>query len=201
MQLTKFFSLLLAAAAAGAAGDSSSQPQQTGTTVTLAIPASPHLPNPAHQLSASRTHATLTRLGASYDAPLSSSSSNTNNNNNNNAAAAFLVFRNVTAGSYVADVHSPSHGFAPLRIDVGTGMTSSGEGEGEGAAAGQTAGIRVWETFRGNEWENKGEEVRRLPGSSAAAFPVRVLGSKTYYVERGSCKCSVPRHPSSASLT
>ena len=176
MQLTSLFSLLLTAAATAA----TSQPQQTGTTVTLAIPASPHLPNPAHQLSASRTHATLTRLGASYDAPLSSAGNGNGNGNNNNAAAALLVFRNVTAGSYVTDVHSPSHGFAPLRVDVGTEMT------GEGAASGSAPGIRVWETFRGNEWENKGEEVRRLPGT--AAFPVRVLGTKAYYVERGSCE-------------
>lgn len=52
--------------------------------------------------------------------------------------------------------------------------------------------VRVWETFRGNEWENKGEEVRGLAtgagAGAAAAFPVRVLGAKAYFVERGSCE-------------
>ncbi|RYO84708.1 hypothetical protein DL762_001459 [Monosporascus cannonballus] len=127
--------------------------------ITLAIPASPpHLPNPHALPAGDRTRATLARLGASYAVPLS--------------AAGTFVFRNVTPGSYLADVHSATHGFAPLRIDVDAGP------------GGETRGVRAWETFRGNAWENRGEEVRRTaPGG---AFPVRVLGTKTFFVERGS---------------
>lgn len=182
MQLTKLlYSALLSFTTTAAASKAPPPPPTTGTgtTVTLAIPASPHLPNPLHQLSGHRTRATLSRLGAAYEAPLSgplpppSSSPNTNTN------AAFLVFHNVTPGSYIADVHSASHGFAPLRVDV--------------VVADETAPkVRVWETFRGNEWENKGEEVRGLAtgtgAGAAAAFPVRVLGAKAYFVERGSCE-------------
>ena len=192
MQLTKLlFPVLFTAAAASASSKPPPPPPTTGTgtgtTVTLAIPASPHLPNPLHQLSGHRTRATLSRLGAAYEAPLSGPPapppSNSNGNGNNNAA--FLVFRNVTPGSYVADVHSASHGFAPLRVDV----VAAGAGGAE-----ETPLVRVWETFRGNEWENKGEEVRGLAGTgtgagaAGAAFPVRVLGTKTYFVERGSCE-------------
>lgn len=179
MQLTKLLYSALLSFTTTTAAASKAPTTGTGTTVTLAIPASPHLPNPLHQLSGHRTHATLSRLGAAYEAPLSgplpppSSSPNTNN-------AAFLVFHNVTPGSYIADVHSASHGFAPLRVDVVVG-------------ADETAPkVRVWETFRGNEWENKGEEVRGLAtgagAGAAAAFPVRVLGAKAYFVERGSCE-------------
>ena len=186
MQLTKLlYSALLSFTTTTAAAASKAPPPTTGTTVTLAIPASPHLPNPLHQLSGHRTRATLSRLGAAYEAPLSGPlpppSSSPNSNTNTNTNAAFLVFHNVTPGSYIADVHSASHGFAPLRVDVVV------------AAEGDTAPkVRVWETFRGNEWENKGEEVRGLAtgtgAGTGAAFPVRVLGAKAYFVERGSCE-------------
>ncbi|RYP76795.1 hypothetical protein DL771_001531 [Monosporascus sp. 5C6A] len=127
--------------------------------VTLTIPASPpHLPNPRALPPGDRTRATLTRLGASYAAPLS--------------AAGTFVFRNVTPGSYLADVHSATHGFAPLRVDV------------DATPRGETRGVRAWETFRGNAWENRGEEVRRT--AVGGAFPVRVLGTKAFFVERGS---------------
>ena len=189
MQLTKLLYSALLSFTTTTAAASKAPTTGTGTTVTLAIPASPHLPNPLHQLSGHRTRATLSRLGAAYEAPLSGPlpppSSSPNSNTNTNTNAAFLVFHNVTPGSYIADVHSASHGFAPLRVDVVV------------AAEGDTAPkVRVWETFRGNEWENKGEEVRGLAtgtgAGTGAAFPVRVLGAKAYFVERGSCEFFFP---------
>ncbi|KAI0194664.1 Cys/Met metabolism PLP-dependent enzyme-domain-containing protein [Xylaria flabelliformis] len=125
----------------------------TAATVTFSIPPSPQIPNPA-ALPPS-THATLTTLGASYAAPLTVDNT--------------FVFRNVTPGSYLADVNCATHGFAPLRVDV-----SGGE---------EDVSLRVWETFRGNDWENKGEEIR--PVTADRVFPVKVLGSKVYYTERG----------------
>ncbi|KAI5927959.1 hypothetical protein F4810DRAFT_705855 [Camillea tinctor] len=123
------------------------------TTLTLTLPASPQLPHPA-ALPPS-THATLSAPGALLRAPLDASNA--------------FVFRNVTPGSYLADVHCGVYGFAPLRVDVPD----------------VGGGVRVWETFRGNDWENKGEEVRAV-GGAAPGFPVKVLGPKVYYVERGS---------------
>lgn len=122
-------------------------------TVRLSIPPSPQIPNPA--ILPASTHATLTTLGASHVAPLTTDNT--------------FVFRNVTPGSYLGDVHCPTHGFAPLRVDII-----------------DENNLRVWETYRGNDWENKGEEMR--PAGNVPAFPVKVLGSKIFYTERSSCE-------------
>ncbi|RYC65697.1 hypothetical protein CHU98_g486 [Xylaria longipes] len=131
-------------------------------TVTFSIPPSAQIPNPA-ALPPS-THATLTALGASYAAPLTVDNT--------------FVFRNVTPGSYLGDVHCATHGFAPLRVDV-IPVTAGQDQKPHG----EDVSLRVWETFRGNDWENKGEEIR--PATAGGAFPVKVLGSKVYYTERG----------------
>lgn len=160
MRLPPLSSLLLGAASlllllpSAAAVTHHPEPQ---TTVSLWIPSSAVLPNP-RTLSAT-THATLTALRSFHDAPLSTSGA--------------FVFRNVTPGSYLADVHCGSHAFAPLRIDV--------------VAADEALLVRAWETYRGNDWENKGPEVPRTAGG-AAGFAVRALAPKEYYVERGSCE-------------
>ncbi|KAI1781064.1 hypothetical protein F4818DRAFT_436255 [Hypoxylon cercidicola] len=145
------------------AGAASRPPPQT--TLTLRIPSTQQLPSP--QVLPATTHATLTALGASYDAPLTT-------------AGAF-VFRNVTPGSYLADVHCGTHAFAPLRVDV----VASGPGsEKKGAKKEDALAIRAWETYRGNDWENKGQEVPRSGGRDGG-FAVRVLGAKEYFIERG----------------
>jgi ER membrane protein complex subunit 7 len=128
------------------------------TTVTLTLPSHPHLQ--AKSLPPS-THATLTSLGARRTAPLT-------------AANAF-VFRNVTPGSYLVDVHCATHAFAPLRLDV------AADGGGGGGAT-------AWETYRGNDWDNKGEAVPARDGPGGRAFEVRLLGAKNYFVERVKCE-------------
>ncbi|CUS15393.1 unnamed protein product [Tuber aestivum] len=50
-------------------------------------------------------------------------------------------FHDVPEGSYLLDVQCQTHQFAPLRVDV------NGQGE-----------VVVHQTFRGNEWRNKGEK-------------------------------------------
>ncbi|KAL5630617.1 hypothetical protein BROUX41_000489 [Berkeleyomyces rouxiae] len=97
------------------------------------------------------THATLSAPGKRLSAPLSVSNT--------------FVFQNVTPGSYLVDVHCASHGFAPLRVDVD--------------ATGQLVG--AWETYRGNEWDNKGEVVQ---GFQAGRLEMRVLGQRGFFVER-----------------
>lgn len=104
------------------------------------------------------TRATLSALGSSLSAPLSVKNT--------------FVFDNVTApGSYLVDVHCATHAFAPLRLDV--------------AADGSLA---AWETYRGNDWDNKGESyASREFDDGARGFDVRVLGGKNYFVERSKC--------------
>lgn len=121
--------------------------------VTLILPAS--RPNPL--TLASSTHATLTSLGQRFAAPISDTST--------------FVFRNVTPGSYLADVHCPSDGFRPLRVDVGGG--------GE---------VHAWETYRGNDWDNKGEAISMIETDTVKGFELSALGGKTYFTERPKCR-------------
>lgn len=140
------------------------------TSLILSIPPSQYLPNP-HVLPPS-THATLTTLHRSYSAPLSVSNT--------------FVFHNVTPGSYLADVHCASYGFTPLRVDVTTI-----EGGAVGAKA--RSGVKIWETYRGNEWGNKGEEVAE--SAADGGFAVKCLGKKVFFQERGTCGLAPPATP------
>lgn len=83
-----------------------------------------------------------------------------------------FVFHNVTPESYLVDVHCSTDLFQPLRIDVKAG--------GE---------VEAWETFRGNEWGNKGEKLEVREGTAGRGVEVRALGPKTYFVERPKCEC------------
>ncbi|KAI6708968.1 hypothetical protein PZA11_003145 [Diplocarpon coronariae] len=91
-------------------------------------------------------------------------------------------FRNVSSGSYLLDVHCSTYAFAPLRVDVT-----------EGAA------VQVWGTFRGNEWDNKGEKVdiREVEGRVGVwGFEVRAAGKKEYFIERvGFSPMSILKNP------
>jgi O-acetylhomoserine/O-acetylserine sulfhydrylase len=138
------------------------------TTVTLRIPPSPPVLANPHLLPPS-THATLTTLGKALSAPLSTANT--------------FVFHNVTPGSYLVDVHCPTHGFAPLRLDV---VRPTEDEAREGVVGGGNNGLRVraWETYRGNDWGNKGEAV---PVREGGVLDVRVHGQKGYFVERSSC--------------
>ncbi|EJP63575.1 uncharacterized protein BBA_07501 [Beauveria bassiana ARSEF 2860] len=130
----------------------------TCTTVTLHLPSTP-----APGTLSPRTHATLTTLGRRLSAPLS--------------AAHSFVFRNVSAGSYLVDVHCPTDGFAPLRVDV---VGGDGEEKKEEEEA-----VQAWETYRGNDWGNKGEALVLKQGSDGTqGFEVRALGRKGYFMER-----------------
>ncbi|KAI0900894.1 hypothetical protein F4806DRAFT_450313 [Annulohypoxylon nitens] len=148
---------------------SASSQQQQQTSFTLWIPSSAILPNP--NALPPNTHATLSSLQQTYTAPLSTSN--------------VFAFHNVTPGSYLADVHSGTHAFVPMRVDVFAPTQQAGEGEGAKATAWKGLLVKAWETYRGNDWDNKGAELPRS-GGELARFPVRVLGPKEYYIERGS---------------
>ncbi|KAH6670037.1 hypothetical protein B0J14DRAFT_597745 [Halenospora varia] len=132
----------------------------TATNILITIPPSPQIPHPS-SLPPS-THATLTTLGALHKAPL--------------RVDNMFSFRNVTPGSYLLDVHCHTHAFAPLRVDVHSAAFLQ-----EGAGVKE---VEAWGTFRGNEWNNKGEVVGVKSEGGKWEFDVRVLGGKEYFLER-----------------
>ena len=80
--------------------------------------------------------------------------------------------RNVTEGeSYLADIYCPGHAYHPLRVDIGP----AGE-------------VSVWETYRGNDWGNKGEALEVREGSYGKGVELRSLGAKNYFIERPRCE-------------
>ena len=129
--------------------------------LTLTIPSTHLLQNPS--LLPPTTHATLQSSGAPYSAPLS--------------RANTFVFSNLTAGSYLATVHCRDFAFEPLRVDVTV------EGDGKGS---EQEKVVVWQTFLGNEWDNKGE--KRGEGPSGVVAEVWPIGAKEYYEVRGGCE-------------
>lgn len=157
--LLSLLSLSLSATAAAAAA-------ATATTLTLAVPPSAILPNP--RTLPPSTHATLTTLGAAASAYITPGNT--------------FVFSNVSAGSYLVDVHSIGHAFAPLRVDVVP--VEPGSDESKEKVVAPALKIQAWETYRGNDWDNKGEAV----GLEGGALRVRVLGQKAFFMERSSCK-------------
>ncbi|KAH6642653.1 hypothetical protein C7974DRAFT_385881 [Boeremia exigua] len=124
----------------------------------LQIPTT-HVVNPS--ALSSTTHATLQSNGSPLDAYLTRS--NTFN------------FNNVSVGSYLATVHCRDYAFEPLRIDVS--IEESVEGSGEKKEV-----IKSWQTFLGNEWDNKGES--RGEGGNGLVIEARPVGQKQFYQER-----------------
>lgn len=136
-------------------------------SLTITIPSSTLLPNP-HLLPAS-THATLTNKDQLLSASLTRSST--------------LVFHDIPSASgqsesYLLDIRSGEWVFAPYRVDV--------------AADGTILG--VWETFRGNAWDNRGTEryVVDVAGGQKSQTNVvveaKVVARKGFYEERAKCE-------------
>jgi O-acetylhomoserine/O-acetylserine sulfhydrylase len=150
------------------------------------VPASHALANP-NVLPAS-TRATLSALGVASSSDALSAPLSVSNE---------FVFRGVAPGSYLLDVHCATHAFAPMRVDVDVvdpdslGASPSGGGGKEDDGRTQKnkkvlLQVTAWETFRGNDWGNKGERAAAL-NVLGTAFEVRCLGRKEYYMERSSC--------------
>lgn len=77
------------------------------------------------------------------------------------------------------DIRASEYVFAPYRVDV--------------AADGSVMGI--WETFRGNPWDNRGAEKYMANVADANANPrgdvlieAKLLGKKAFYEERATCE-------------
>jgi hypothetical protein len=125
--------------------------------LTINIPPSPPaLPNPA-TLSSS-THAVLIGApGVKFSAPLRRDNT--------------FVFESIPESSYLLTIHSRDHFFAPYRVDVG---------HTEGEAAKEI--VHVWQTFRGNEWSNKGPSLGS--GQGELKVDVRPAALKDFYQAR-----------------
>ncbi|KAG7104130.1 ER membrane protein complex subunit 7 like [Verticillium longisporum] len=102
-----------------------------------------------------QTHATLSTLHATHSAALSPHNT--------------FTFRNLTGpASYLLDVHCTTNIFIPYRIDVA-----------------DDGSLYAWETYRGNDWDNKGEAIQGKEFSTGGkGFEVRAVGVKGYFVER-----------------
>jgi hypothetical protein len=138
------------------------------SSLTIIVPSSGPLPNP-HALPAT-THATLTTLpSGGRDNILSASLTRA-------ATFVFEDFPVAEAESYLLDIRSAGgYVFAPYRVDV--------------AADGSILG--VWETFRGNPWDNRGAEkyivdVGKKGGD--VVVEAKVVGRKAFYEERAKCE-------------
>src|SRR5947207_2402370 len=130
--------------------------------LAISIPPTQLLANPSTLPSS--THATIHAHDAPISAPLSRSNT--------------FFFDDVAPGSYLLNVHCRDYLFEPLRIDIVANDTAPG---GEF--------VTSWQTFRGNEWDNKGE----IRGQGYGADPegvkieVRPTGVIDYYQPRQGC--------------
>ncbi|KAJ5482408.1 hypothetical protein N7475_001220 [Penicillium sp. IBT 31633x] len=141
----------------------------SASSLTIIIPASSSLPNP-HVLPAT-SHATLTTLAAGGKDHILTASL---------TRSSTFVFHNIPCcrpdaqtESYLLDIRSAGdYVFAPYRVDV--------------AADGTIIGI--WETFRGNPWDNRGAEryIGDVAGKKQVDVVVeaKVIGRKVFYEQR-----------------
>jgi hypothetical protein len=134
--------------------------------LTFVIPLTSALTNPS-ALPPS-THATLHASGTPLTAQLTRRNT--------------FEFYDVPPGSYLLTVHCRDFSFESERVDVTT-VAVGEDGEALADAGGQKEKIEVWQTFRGNEWDNKGEQ--RGKGIGKAVAEVRAVGAKAYYQEKG----------------
>ncbi|RKF63679.1 putative upf0480 protein [Erysiphe neolycopersici] len=131
--------------------------------IQIIIP-SVSITNTASKLPPS-THATLTTLSQIYSAPLREKGD--------------FDFPNVTTGSYLLEINCHSFFFAPLRVDVH---------DTEDNVNGRQDIVEVSGTFRGNEWDNKGENIAVHTKNDGKErifiFEIQMLAAKKYLTER-----------------
>lgn len=170
----------------------------SSSSLTIRIPPTQLLPNP-HILPAT-THTTLTSLSPTIPllkARLTRSGkfvfhdldnllrpSRNEDDSNTEAEEAVKAQAKSTDGgkekmiSFLLDVHSRDYVFAPFRVDI--------------SADGKVVG--VWETYRGNPWDNKGVEriVERDAEGKNVIVEAKVVGMRGFYEERAKCMFFYP---------
>lgn len=151
------------------------------STLTITIPPSNLLPNP-NALPAG-THATLTSLPSSEHSKENAESISHPVSASLTRSATF-VFRTLPTSksqSYLLDIRCAEYIFAPYRVDI--------------AADGTVLGI--WETFRGNPWDNRGTEKFVVDPAAAASVSdvtveAKLLARRAFYEERSKCENRTP---------
>jgi len=84
-----------------------------------------------------------------------------------------LSFPSLPIGAHLLNIHSRDYTFAPLRVDVSPSTTAEGTAEI----------IEVHQTFRGNEWSNKGQKYGSAKSQLVIAIPP--IGKRDFYQARG----------------
>lgn len=126
--------------------------------LTVSIPPSPPLLSNPATLPPS-THAVLLGPpGVRYDVPIRRDST--------------FVFPDITEASYLLTLHSRDYVFPPLRVDVSKATDASPE-----------QSIQAWQSFRGNEWDNKGPHYGS--GKGELQLQIQPSAHKNFYQERG----------------
>jgi len=126
--------------------------------LTISIPSSHILENPS-ALPPS-THATLLGPNGQLRRALLTRSNT-------------LSFPSLPVGAHLLNIHSRDYIFAPLRVDVLPSTTAEGTAEI----------IEVHQTFRGNEWSNKGQKYGSAKDKLVIAIPP--TGKRDFYMSRG----------------
>jgi hypothetical protein len=128
--------------------------------LTISLVPSQLLPNPSTLPSTS--HAILLGPpGIRYDAPIRRDNT--------------FQFPNIPEASYLLTLHTRDYIFPPLRVDVVTGE--------DGGSQQQQQNISAWQTFRGNEWGNKGPSLGSARGE--LVVEMRPSNEKGFYQVRG----------------
>ncbi|PWY79546.1 hypothetical protein BO70DRAFT_397033 [Aspergillus heteromorphus CBS 117.55] len=154
-----------------------SAPALATSALTITIPPSSLLPNP-NALPAG-THATLTTLPSSEAAFTSQTRGHLAAPLTRSATFSFHRLPPSTKPeSYLLEIRSPEYIFTPYRVDI--------------AADGSLLG--VWETIRGNPWDNRGAEKFVLADADADAdansairdvnIEAKVLAKRGFFEER-----------------
>ncbi|PYH98356.1 hypothetical protein BO71DRAFT_316541 [Aspergillus ellipticus CBS 707.79] len=158
-----------------------SVPALATSALTITIPPSNLLPNPNALPAVS--HATLTTISSSAFASASKTNSHLTAPLSRSATFTFRLPPSTKPESYLLDIRSPEFVFTPYRVDI--------------AADGSILG--VWETFRGNPWDNRGVEKfvltdvnpdvnGALTGSDLSTVDVnieaKILTRRGFYEER-----------------
>ena len=73
----------------------------------------------------------------------------------------------------------------PMRVDVFVDDSAAGS---SGKESGLKKRIGVWQTFRANEWDNKGEVLGEASAEEGLVVNVQVLGGRDVYEKRGGCE-------------
>jgi hypothetical protein len=152
-------------------------PYALSASLVLHLPPTTVLTNP--QSLPPQTHATLTTNGTIIRAPFT--------------RASTFLFPSLLPGSYLAEIWTPSYNFVPMRVDVDKVMIQGANGEmvekiDYNRQGGRLEGgsVEVWQTFRGNEWSNKGQKLGG--GEGVVDVQVQVLKERKLFEERPACE-------------